>query len=406
ASVLIADEMFAPALKTLPVTCKILYTNAKETAPWDQLVQKAAVDTPPEPVDEHDPWVLVYTSGTTGRPKGALRDHYSNVIIALALASEFGISPDDVGFAVLPMFHVNSMWLVTLSIALGTTCVIYPHRTFHPGHVIEEMNRHQVSYGMFVPSLLTFLADVAEAGKLNADNVRVIMTSSAPLDTTLRDRLLKDFAHARVFDIYGSTEYGASTVIRHQLGGPIGSVGYPAIGQEVKILDENRQPLPPGEIGEVFIKGPSLMTAYWNNAVATQEAFTEDGFLTVGDMGYVSPEGLLYLVDRKKDMIIVAGENVYPLEVEQVLLQEPSVVLAAVFGIPDPRRGERVVGLVTAREGQTVDLDALHQRLREQLADYKRPQILEVVEELPVNAVGKIVRRLAKQAWLDKHGDS
>lgn len=364
-----------------------------------------AQDTPLEvSIDQDDPWVIVYTSGTTGQPKGAVRSHYSNIMVALTLISELGITRDDIGFAILPMFHVNSMWFVTLSVAIGATCVIYPHRSFHPQHVAYEMNKHDVTYSMFVPSLLSFLADSAEAGKLNTDSLKVMMTSSAPLDSTLRDRILKGFPNVRLYDIYGSTEYGAVTAIRHRLGGPLGSVGYPVIGQELKILDEARQSVQPGTIGEIFVRGPSLMTKYFRRPDANRENTTDDGFVTVGDMGYVGGEGLVYLVDRKEDMIIVAGENVYPAEVEDVLLRSPDVSLAAVVGIPEERRGERVLALVVPRPGYQVRMDRLEELCREYLADYKRPFRIEAVPDLPMGPAAKVVRRLARERWLKQNG--
>lgn len=353
-------------------------------------------------VSQSDAFVIVYTSGTTGRPKGAVRSHYSTVMIAMTMASEFGIGPDDIGFAILPMFHVNSMWFVTLSMALGTTCVIYSHRNFHPQHVVEEMNRHQATYGMFVPSLLTFLADGVDKGQINPETLRVLLTSSAPLDSTLRDRLLRGFPHVRLYDVYGSTEYGAATAIRHRLGGPLGSVGYAALGQEIRVLDDNQRPVETGQIGEIYVKGPTLMDGYFKNDQVTRQAFTADGFLTVGDMGYMTSDGLLYLVDRKQDMIIVAAENVYPQEVEDVLLSDPAVLAAAVVGVADARRGERPVALIMARPDAHIDLRRLHDLCRDRLADYKRPVAFEVVDELPVGPVGKVVRRLAKKAYLER----
>ncbi len=374
---------------------------------WDDVMASADAATPLPEVSERDPWVVVYTSGTTGQPKGAVRSHYSNVIIALSMASEFGISPDDVGFAILPMFHVNSMWFVTLSMVIGATCVIYSRRAFHPVHVVDEMNAFGVTYGMFVPSLLTFLADGVDKGQLDPATLKVLMTSSAPLDTTLRDRLLRGFPTARLFDIYGATEYGVASAMRHRLGGTLGSVGYAAMGQEIRILDANHASLPPGQIGEIYVRGPSLMDGYFRHEDATRAAFTKDGgFLTVGDLGYLTEDGLLYLVGRKQDMIIVAGENVYPKEVEDVLLSDSAVALAAVVGIADQRRGERPVALVVPRPEHVVNVAQLHRLCRERLADYKRPVAIEVVAELPVGPVGKVIRRLAKQAYLGSRAPS
>ena len=405
-SLLLADRELAPLLATLDGQIPLFFTGGyeeDEARDWRALTEAQSSSNPHVEVQEGDPWVIVYTSGTTGRPKGALRSHYSNVIIALTLVSQLGITANDVGFAILPMFHVNSMWFVTLSLAVGATCVIYPHRTFHPQHIIAEMNRHKVTYSMFVPTMLTFLADAAEQGKIDPGSLRVMMTSSAPLDSTLRDRLLKGFPRAELYDVYGSSEYGAVTLIRHKPDGVLGSVGYPAIGQEIRILSDAKTPQPPGVIGEVYVRGPSLMTEYWGNPDVTRQSFTEDGFLTVGDMGYVTEDGLLYLVDRKKDMIIVAGENVYPTEVESVLLENSGVALAAVVGVPDPRRGERVVAMVVAREGIPVDVAELERRCRAQLADYKRPHFIDVVPDLPLGPTAKVIRRLARDQWLARH---
>lgn len=398
-SLIVADPEFQPVMSPIAQELAPVYYTGSEGSFTVLTAGSRTAEPDFYAVQESDPWVLVYTSGTTGRPKGAVRNHLGNLMIALSLVSELGISADQVGFAILPMFHVNSMWFVTLSVAIGATCVIYPHRAFHPRHVIEQVNRHKVNYGMFVPSLLTFLADAIESGKVRADGLEVIMTSSAPLDSTLRDRLMRGFPRARFYDVYGSTEYGAATILRHSTDGPVGSVGYPTIGLDLKILDETGMPVAPGTVGEVYVRGMSVMTEYWRNPDANNDNFTADGFLTVGDLGYLSDEGLLFLVDRKQDRIVVAGEKVYPTEVEDVLLRHADVALAAVFGVPDSRRGERVVALVTAREDRPAPIEALEKLCRDQLADYKRPYRIEVVPELPLGPSGKVVRRLARAAW-------
>jgi acyl-CoA synthetase (AMP-forming)/AMP-acid ligase II len=401
-SLIVADKDLRPALSAVESLLPIYYTHLEDpqsAKSWETVVAQASSEPVDIVITEQDIWVIVYTSGTTGKPKGAVRTHVSNLMIALTLVAELGISSDDIGLAVLPMFHVNSLWVVTLSVIIGATCVIYPHRAIHPQHIVDEMNKHKVTYTMFVPTLLTFLADAVEAGKLDAETLRVILTASAPLDSTLRDRILKGFPRVRLYDIYGSTEYGACSVIRHRLDGPLGSVGYPVIGQDVRVLDDARLPVLPGSIGEVFVKGPSLMKEYFGNPEATRESFTEDGYLTVGDMGYVNDAGLLFLVDRKQDMIIMSGENVYPVEVEEALLRSPDVAMTTVFGISDPRRGERVVALVVPRTGKTVDTELLHRLAKELLADYKRPYIIQEVESLPIGPSGKVVRRLAKEQW-------
>ncbi len=365
--------------------------------PSYEALRDAQSDTPVvADVDENDPWVLVYTSGTTGKPKGALRSHKSNLMIALLLAAEFGISSDDVGLSLLPMFHVNGLWLVSLSLCLGTTMSIYHQRNFHPVRVIEEIKRHGATYSMFVPSLLTFLADAAERGTLDPGQLRVMITSSSPLSTTLRDRIVADFPNAHLIDIYGATELGAVTWIRHGPGSVIGSIGLPALAQDVRILREDGSDADVDEVGELYCGGPTLMDGYFKNPEATAQAF-RGRYLAVGDLARRSADGYIYLVDRKTDMIITMGENVYPTEVEEVLTQHPSVAMAAVVGLHDDRRGEEVVAVVSPREGHDVKVEELQDLCARLLADYKRPRRIFVWPELPIGATGKVLRRAVRE---------
>lgn len=359
---------------------------------YTELRAAQSTDDPGIVVLDTDPWVLVYTSGTTGKPKGALRSHQSNLMIALLMASEFGITSDDVGLAILPMFHVNSLWLVSLSLALGATVALYPHRVFHPVYVVEELNRHRATYSMFVPTLLTLLADASEKGLVDPEQLRIILTSSAPLSTTLRDRVLNGFPKARLFDIYGATELGSVTTIRHYPGGVIGSIGLASLTQDVRIVDDAGEEVPEGSIGELVCAGPTLMDLYYKDPEATAAAFRGQ-HLGVGDLAYRTDEGYIYLVDRKTDMIITSGENVYPTEVENVLVRHPSVALAAVVGLHDERRGEEVVAVVSPREGEEVQVEDLQRICAESLADYKRPRRFHVWPELPIGASGKVLRR-------------
>ena len=388
----LADEDFRALLPEAP--------HIRVGRDWQAAVEAASAEDPGVSVAETDPWVIVYTSGTTGRPKGAVRDHRSNLMIALVLLTELSITTDDVGMALLPMFHVNSMWFVTLSLVIGTTCVIYPHRTFHPGHIVEAFNAHRVTYSMFVPSMLAMLAEAAERGALEPAHLRVALTSSAPLDLALRDRLLRVFPRARLYDIYGATEYGGVTLMRHAPDEAVGSVGWPVVGASVRILGEDGQPVAPGAVGEVYVSAPSLMREYWRNPEATRAALV-GGYLTLGDMGFQDSAGRLWLVDRKQDMIIASGENVYPREVEEVLLADPDVLMAAVVGIPDAVRGQVVVAAVVPHPGRTPSQDALREVCRTKLADYKRPREIRVVSELPTGPTGKVVRRLVRDQWSD-----
>lgn len=366
---------------------------------YEDLRDAAPAHEPEATVEGSDPWLLVYTSGTTGRPKGALRNHASNVLLALTFASDFGIAADDTGLLLMPMFHVNSIWFLSLSLYLGATCVLYPHRTFHPARLVEEIARHGVTYSIFVPTMLGYLVEAQRAGLLPESRLRVILSSSAPLPSRLRDDILAAFPKAHLYEIYGGTEVGAVTNIRHRVGGPVGSVGHPGLAQRVRILTPERSEAAPQEIGEVFVLGPTLMSAYYKDPKATAEA-THDGYLTMGDMGYKDADGRVYIVDRKADMIITMGENVYPTEVEDVILRAPGVALVAVVGLPDDLRGEAVHAFVVARpDGPAPDPDDISRLCRSELADYKRPRAIHIVPELPLGPTGKVLRRAVRAPY-------
>jgi len=365
--------------------------------PRYEALRDAASDAEPTAaVSGDDTWLIVYTSGTTGRPKGAVRSHKSNVLLALTFASDFGITADDRGLLLMPMFHVNSIWFLSLSLYLGATCVIYPHRAFHPVRMVEEIVARDVTYSIFVPTMLGYLADAGSRGALAGNRLRVILSSSAPLPSRLRDAVLAAFPAASLYEIYGSTEAGAVTNIRHRPGGAVGSVGHPGLAQRVRILGDDGTELPPSQVGEIYSLGPTLMDGYYKNEQATRAAM-RDGYLTVGDMGMKDASGRVYVVDRKADMIITMGENVYPTEVEDVIARAPGVLHVAVVGVPDERRGEAVRAFVVARpDGPPPDPAEMQRLVREHLADYKRPRSIEVVPELPLGPTGKVLRRAVR----------
>lgn len=405
ASVLITAREFEPLLATSKLSpCRVHYVE--ESGIWNDDRIDATITEPNfASVSEWDDWLIVYTSGTTGRPKGAVRNHLSTLLVALALVTELGITSDQIGFAILPLFHVNSMLFVLLSVAIGATCVIYPKRVPHPKDMLEQMIAHRVNYAMLVPSLLTVMADAMQSLDVSQLRLDILLSSSAPMPAILRDRIITSLPRTRLYDVYGSTEYGAATLYRHVFQGPEGAVGYPVMGLSIQILDELREPVATGRVGEVYVRGLSVVSGYWENPVANTENFTTDGYLSVGDMGYISEAGLLYLVDRKQDLILVAGENVYPSEVEAVLWNHPSVELVTVFGVPDALYGERVIAMVTPKSGKVLSKEALSVLCQRQLADYKIPYRIIVVASLPVGPAGKVIRRQARTLYLNRAYD-
>jgi acyl-CoA synthetase (AMP-forming)/AMP-acid ligase II len=358
----------------------------------------ASARTPEAPVPPDAPWVLVYTSGTTGRPKGALRNQESDDRVGRLLAPLLGVTPADRGFVVLPLYHINSIWVVSLSLCLGATCHLYTAPRIQPGAMLDELARSQASYTMLVPTLLAFLADALEAGTHRFPALRLLMTSSAPLAPSLRDRLVAALPGVRIAELYGATELGPVTLAWHGPDHPADSVGLPLPGVRVHLLDAARRPVPPGAVGELFAEGPFLMDGYFRRPDATAAA-RHGQALTVGDLARQDEAGRLYLVDRLADTIITGGENVYPNEVEGVLLAHPAVALAAVVGVPDPRRGEAVAAVVVPRPGVSVTAAELLAHCRRHLAPYKCPRTIAFAEGLPLAPTGKVLRRQVRELW-------
>lgn len=344
------------------------------------------------------PWLLVYTSGTTGRPKGALRSQVSDYLMGLMLAPAVGIGPGDVGMAWMPLFHVNSIWVVTLSVCIGTTCHIHAPLRFQPGALIADLERSGATYAMFVPSILGYLADALERGEASCPHLRVLLTSSAPLPPVLRDRLLAVLPAAQLVELYGATELGAVTLERHRAGQAGGTIGHPLPGVRVRLLGPDRQPVREGEPGELFVESPQGMLGYFGRSAET-EAVRSGGFTGVGDLAVRDPDGRLRLVDRVADTIITGGENVYPTEVESVLLTHPAVFQAAVIGVPDERRGEAVVAAVVLRPDQGATAAELTAHCRAHLAGYKCPRAVALAAELPISLTGKVLRRRVRELW-------
>lgn len=380
-----------PVLADLPPEQADGYAGRREAAAPGRFEQQGGED---------DPWILVYTSGTTGRPKGALRAQRADYMVGLMLASAVGVNAGDVGLAWMPLFHINSIWVVTLSICIGTTCHIHAPARFQPSALFADLARSGATYTMFVPSVLGYLADALEQGQLRLPDLRLLLTSSAPLAPALRDRLLAALPSARLIELYGATELGAATMERHERGQEGGTIGFPLPGVRARLLGPDRRPVPPGTPGELFVHSPQSMLAYFGRP-ADSEAARAGDYVGVGDLAVEDAGGRLRLVDRLADTVITSGENVYPSEVESVLLAHPAVALAAVVGVPDERRGEAVVAAVVCRPGQETTAAALAAHCREHLAPYKCPRTIALTAELPLSMTGKVLRRRVRELWAE-----
>lgn len=344
---------------------------------------------------ESDLAALLYTSGTTGHPKGAMLTHGNFLHNVASCMAALDVREDDRVVVALPQFHSFMFTVGTLLPVLYGRGILLL-KTLHPfKQVLEEIARHRGTILPAVPSFYRALLAVPEFGRLP---LRLCISGGAPLPVEVFNEFTRKFPFP-LREGYGPTESSPVATVNPIYGiNKPGSIGKPIPNVELSIRDDAGQELPGGAIGEICIRGGNVMLGYWNQPEETAKVL-RDGWLLTGDVGYRDADGYYYITDRKKDMLIVNGINVYPREIEEVIYQFPGVKEAAVIGVPDPRKGEQPVAFVTAAEGQTLDEKTLLQFIRGKLADYKMPRQIVFLPALPHNATGKILKtELRKQA--------
>ncbi|WP_283135090.1 long-chain-fatty-acid--CoA ligase [Rhizohabitans arisaemae] len=348
---------------------------------------------------------IFYTGGTTGFPKGAMISH-ANLFVATygsRATAPTGL-PGGKSLLVAPMFHMAAFAAWYTQLVLGGTHVIVPF--FEPGTVIETIARHRVSYVMLVPTMIQMLVDHPSAAEHDLSCVRHVVYGASPISETLLRQAMRTFPRAEFVQAYGMTELApAATLLTsedHREGTRLRSAGRAAMHAEVAVVGPDDQVLPPGRVGEVVVRGGHVMLGYWNKPAETAEAL-RGGWMHTGDGGYLDEDGYLHIVDRIKDMIISGGENVYSAEVENALAAHPAVALCAVIGIPDAVYGERVHAVIKLKPGATATLAEIRDHCKSLIAGYKAPRSCEFVEDFPLSAAGKILKReLRKPYWEEK----
>ncbi len=339
--------------------------------------------------DAEDVAACLYTSGTTGRSKGAMLTHRNLLANIQSFREILHATEEDVFLAVLPMFHAFAATVLFLEpLSLGATIVVEPR--FAPDLVLKAIAEHRVTLFAGVPTMFAVLAGLPRPAA-DVSSWRLCISGGAPLPPAVLEAFEAKYG-VPIYEGYGPTECAPVLTVNPPLGvRKIGSVG-PAIPQvELRIVDEDGRPLPVGEVGEIVARGPNVMKGYLNRPRETAEVL-RDGWYYTGDLGRVDTDGYYYIVDRKTDLILVGGLNVYPREVELALASHPAVAEAAVIGIPDPVRGEAPKALVVLREGRPADPQELLQWCRQRLANYKVPRTIAFVSQLPKTVTGKILK--------------
>jgi acyl-CoA synthetase (AMP-forming)/AMP-acid ligase II len=375
---------------------------------YEELLAAGSAQPPQVAVRPEDPWTIMYTSGTTGRPKGAVRSHQSYALFWLLNAVEFGFGRGDVGLAVMPMCHVNSVFYAFVFTYLGASVCVYDRKSFDPEHLLGVLAEERVTFTSLVPTHYVMMLDLPAAvrGRRDLSHVDKLLVSSAPARRETKLAIMECFPRSRLFEAYGSTEAGLVTLLRpEQQFDKLGSIGREIVGTgRLRLLDAEGREVPEGEVGELFARTPTAFDGYRGQPEATARAF-RGGYCTAGDMARRDGDGFYTLVDRKSNMIITGGEKVYPSEVEQVIARHPEVRDVAVIGVPDPKWGEAVAAVVVARPGAKPTAGALLEYARGHLAGYKCPRAVTFIleEEMPRTATGKILHRLLRDRFAPRN---
>ncbi|MBI5118118.1 AMP-binding protein [Candidatus Poribacteria bacterium] len=376
------------------------------TLPWaEQLEERieSASDVDPETDPEESSSAINYTSGTTGLPKGAYRGNKPRDLqLIMGLVSNFRITSYDYHVVTCPLYHTAPPVFAGLHTILGAS--VYIMEKFDPEHFLKVIESEKITSTFMVPTMLNMVvnlpADVKK--KYDVGSMRTIVVGGAPFHISTKRGVVELFGNDCLFEFYGSTELGINTVLRpeEQLRRP-GSCGKPLDGNELVLLDENRNPVKPGEVGELFAKNSMLVDGYYRNKKATDESF-HNGFMSVGDMAFMDEEGYYYIVDRKKDMVISGGVNIYPAEIEIVLNHHPKIFDSAVIGIPDEQWGESLKAFIMLKADCEATAEEIADYCKQNMAPFKKPKSIEFVRELPRNPSGKVLKKVLREKyWTD-----
>ncbi len=365
----------------------------------EELMEKASSEAWAVSMGRDDPAAIVYTSGTTGFPKGAMLSHGNIISNAYSKLHYCGIKPDDRILLFLPLFHCFGQNAILNSALLGCATLVLQRR-FTVEHSLPAITREGISMFFGVPTLYIRLLNM-DPRAYDFSTVRYFFSAAAILPEEIAQRWFE--VHGQLIYIgYGLTETSPFASYNNELKYKFGSVGTPIENVSMKVVDvDDGHEVAPGESGEIVIRGPNVMLGYWNRPEATAEAI-RDGWFHSGDIGTMDEDGYFYVVDRLKDMINVSGFKVYPAEVENVLYKHPAVAEAAVYGVPHPVRGETVKAHIVCRPDHSLTEQKIISFCREKMAVYKAPRAVEFVDSIPKNAPGKVLKRVIRQADLQE----
>ena len=398
-----AATLMAPLPAGTPCIC--LDGQADGAMTWDDRLAQASDAWPAERARPDDTLLMIYTSGTTGKPKGVMLSNEGMLETAKEYALAQGARPTDRMLVVMPFYHIGGPGQLLTYLVMGATIVL--HRQFDATRILQSIEDEQVSAAHFAPTMIQILLDEQERQPRRVASLQTVCYASAPMSVALSKRARAAFGEIFV-QIYGMTEQGIGTLLhKHQhfdegtpeQVGRLASAGQAFLGTQIKIVRDDGNLCAPLESGEICTRSKALMQGYWRKPEASAQAL-QDGWMHTGDVGYLDADGYLFVQDRKKDMIISGGENIYSREVEEALLLHPSVLEAAVIGIPDAKWGESVKAFVAFKPGQSADAQTLQAHCRRLIAHYKCPRSVDILAALPrITSTNKIDKRALRAPY-------
>jgi acyl-CoA synthetase (AMP-forming)/AMP-acid ligase II len=409
AAVIVQDELVGPleevrADLAVPSRNFIQLGGAKcppGYRPYEDLLAAARDSEPGVPVSPGDPWTLMYTSGTTGRPKGAIRSHRAGAHLSLITEVEMGFGRRDTALLVMPLCHANSMYFAGAFAYCGAGCAVYSRKSFDPEHLLRTLADCGATFTSLVPTHYVMMLDLPAAARerYGMERLTKLLVSSAPARRDTKLAIMDFFRNCGLYELYGSTETGWVTMLHpEEQFTKLGSVGRECVGSApIRLLDPAGNEVAQGEAGELYSCNPYTFDGYWRLPEKTREAFRGD-YCSVGDLARRDQDGFYYLAGRKSNMIISGGENIYPSEVENLLGGHAKVKEATVIGVPDATWGERVHAVIVLHEGAMATAAELVDWCKDRIAGYKGPRSISFIrdDDMPRTATGKILYHVLK----------
>lgn len=402
---LIFSEMFQevvnsirPQLPKVKLYICVSEKGVEDTTDYERLVQEGSPEEPLVPVEDDDPAFIMYTAGTTGRPKGAVLTHKNQIMLAINASIERGAGLIGKQLLVFPLFHEAATGFVIIGAFLGATTVILD--TPAPENIMTAIQEEKIQSVGLVPALWNWIVNHPNFKDYDLSSLEQGTTGAAPMPLELKRKIVELLPNMRLSEAFGMTETTASgTLAQHEdFLAKQGTVGKVTINVEIRVVDDNDNDVPVGEVGEIVYRGPTVLKEYYKMPEATAEAFKR-GWFHSGDLVRQDEAGFVYVVDRKKDMIISGGENIYPAEIEEVLYTHPKILEAAVIGVPDPDWGESVKAIVVPKQGETLTEEEVIEHCKKNLASYKKPKSVDFVDALPRNPQGKVLKFALREKY-------